>query len=209
MILSSCARNEAAETVVAPPRVHAAKVVSKSITEFDEFTGRFEAVERVEVRPRVSGYVLTAHFAQGHEVKKGEILYVIDPRPYQATLKHAQAELARARTQLALAKSEGERAAKLAAARAISQEEFDARTSVNERSSAADSTAASAACKLAAACSLPEVRASNSSCEMARAATSLVARSPSDFARASCVFARASSACACFNVAWYGRGSMT
>jgi len=106
LILAGCARNEAAETPAAPPPVQAAKVVSKSITEFDEFTGRFEAVERVEVRPRVSGYVMATHFAQGHEVKKGDILYVIDARPYQATLKHAQAELTRARTQAVLAESE-------------------------------------------------------------------------------------------------------
>ncbi len=105
-VLVACARNEAAETPSAPPPVQAAKVVSKPVTEFDEFTGRFEAVERVEVRPRVSGYVTATRFAQGHEVKKGDILYVIDARPYQATLKHAQAELTRARTQLALAKSE-------------------------------------------------------------------------------------------------------
>ena len=105
-ILASCARNEAAEAPQAPPPVQAAKVVLKQITEFDEFTGRFEAVERVELRPRVSGYVTAARFQQGHEVKKGDILYVIDSRPYQATLKHAQAELTRARTQLALASSE-------------------------------------------------------------------------------------------------------
>src|SRR3954464_6850820 len=119
LFAAGCARNEAAEVAAAPPSVQAAKVVSKSITEFDEFTGRFEAVERVEVRPRVSGYVLATHFAQGHEVKKGDILYVIDPRPYQATLKHAQAELTRARTQTALAESERVRATKLVEKRSI------------------------------------------------------------------------------------------
>ena len=134
--LASCARNEAAEAPPAPPAVQASKVVTKSITEFDEFTGRFEAVERVEVRPRVSGYVTATHFEQGHEVKKGDILYVIDARPYAATLKHAQAELTRARTQLALAESEHARAGKLVAARAISQEEFDSRTSGNEQAAA-------------------------------------------------------------------------
>ena len=149
MILASCARNEAAEAPSAPPPVQAAKVISKAVTEFDEFTGRFEAVERVEVRPRVSGYVTATRFAQGHEVRKGDILYVIDARPYQATLKHAQAELTRAKTQLALAKSEGERAARLVAARAISQEEFDARTSVNEQA-AANLQAAEAAVESAA-----------------------------------------------------------
>jgi RND family efflux transporter MFP subunit len=157
--LGACARNEAAETPAAPPAIQASKVISKSISEYDEFTGRFEAVERVEVRPRVSGYVTAAQFQQGHEVKKGDILYVIDPRPYQATLKHAQAELTRARTQLALAVSEQARAGKLVAARAISQEEFDARTSGNEQA-AANLEAAKAAVESAALdLSFTEVRA--------------------------------------------------
>jgi len=149
LILAACARNEAAEAPPPPANVQAAKVIARPITEFDEFTGRFEAVDRVEIRPRVSGYVTAARFQQGHEVKKGDILYVIDARPYQAALKHAQAELTRARTQLALAKSEQERAVKLVAARAISQEEFDARTSGNEQS-AANLIAAEAAVDAAA-----------------------------------------------------------
>jgi RND family efflux transporter MFP subunit len=148
--LGGCARNEAAEApAAAPPSIQASKVISKSISEYDEFTGRFEAVERVEVRPRVSGYVTATRFQQGHEVKKGDILYVIDPRPYEATLKHAQAELTRARTQLALAASEHTRASKLVAERAISQEEFDARTSGNEQA-AANLEAAKAAVEIAA-----------------------------------------------------------
>jgi RND family efflux transporter MFP subunit len=159
MILSSCARNEAAETPATPPPVQAAKVISKPVTEFDEFTGRFEAVERVEVRPRVSGYVAATRFAQGHEVRKGDILYVIDPRPYQATLKHAQAELTRAKTQAALAESERVRATRLIEKRAISQEEFDARISGNEQA-AANLQAAEAAVESAALdLSFTEVRA--------------------------------------------------
>lgn len=136
LILAACARNEAAEAPAVPPSVAVAKVVSKPITEFDEFTGRFEAVERVEVRPRVSGYVTSSNFQQGHSVKKGDILYVIDPRPYQAALNRAEAEVARARTQLALAGSERDRANKLIEKHAISQEEFDTRISGNEQASA-------------------------------------------------------------------------
>lgn len=136
LVLAACSNNVASEAPPAPPSIAAAKVVSKPITEFDEFTGRFEAVERVEVRPRVAGYVTSANFQQGHSVKKGDILYVIDPRPYQAALNRAEAEVARARTQLALAKSEQERATKLIEKRAISQEEFDSRTSGNEQASA-------------------------------------------------------------------------
>lgn len=158
-VLAACARNEAAEAPPAPPTVQAAKVVSKPVTEFDEFTGRFEAVERVELRPRVSGYVTAARFQQGHEVKKGDVLYLIDSRPYQATLRHAQAELARARTQLALARSESERAEKLLAKRAISQEEFDARTSGNEQAAASLQAAEAAVESAALDLSFTEVRA--------------------------------------------------
>jgi len=159
LILSACARNEAAETPAAPPPVQAAKVVSKPVTEFDEFTGRFEAVERVEVRPRVSGYVMATKFEQGHEVKKGDILYVIDPRPYQATLKHAQAEVTRARTQTALAQSERVRASKLVEKRAISQEEFDTRTSGYEQAAANLQAAEAAVDSAALDLSFTEVRA--------------------------------------------------
>jgi RND family efflux transporter MFP subunit len=159
LILVACARNEAAEAPAAPPSVQAAKVVSKPITEFDEFTGRFEAVERVEVRPRVSGYVTATRFEQGHEVKKGDILYVIDARPYQATLKHAQAEVTRARTQAALAASERVRATKLIEKRAISQEEFDARTSGNEQADANLQAAEAAVESAALDLSFTEVRA--------------------------------------------------
>jgi len=157
--LTACSRDVAAQAPTAPPPVQAAKVISKSVTEFDEFTGRFEAVERVEVRPRVSGYVMATRFAQGHEVKKGDILYVIDARPYQATLKHAQAELTRAKTQAALAESERARATKLIEKRAISQEEFDARTSGNEQAAANLQAAEAAVDSAALDLSFTEVRA--------------------------------------------------
>ena len=159
LFAAGCGRNEAAEAPAAPPAVQASKVISKSITEFDEFTGRFEAVERVEVRPRVSGYVTTAKFQQGHEVKAGDILYVIDARPYQAALKHAQAELSRARTQAALALSERERATRLIERHAISQEEFDSRTSGNEQAAANVAAAEAAVDAAALDLSFTQVRA--------------------------------------------------
>ena len=148
-ILAACARNEAAPAPQGPPAVSVAKVISRQITEFDEFSGRFEAVERVEVRPRVSGYVASTHFEQGHEVRKGDVLFVIDPRPYEAELKRAKAEAARARTQRALAKSEQERAVRLVEARAISKEELDTRVSGNEQAEA-NVAAAEAAVEMAA-----------------------------------------------------------
>jgi RND family efflux transporter MFP subunit len=116
--------------------VSVAQVVSRPVTDFDEFTGRFVAVERVEVRPRVSGYIDSVVLKPGREVKKGDVLFTIDPRPYEAELKRAKAELARARTQLALARSERDRATKLREQRAISQEEFDTRVAGSEQAEA-------------------------------------------------------------------------
>jgi RND family efflux transporter MFP subunit len=135
-VVSGCARNEAAPAPPAPPAVDVAKVLTRDITEFDEFTGRFEAVERVEIRPRVSGYISSVNFEQGHEVRKGDVLFVIDPRPYDAEHKRAKAELARARTQLNLAQSERDRAVKLLESRAISREEFDSRVAGSEQATA-------------------------------------------------------------------------
>src|SRR6516162_8255956 len=137
LLVSACARNVAAQQQAAPlPQVTVAAAVSRKVTEFDEFTGRFEAVERVEVRPRVSGYISSVNFTDGSEVKKGEVLFVIDPRPYVAERDRARAQLAQARSQFVLAKSERERATKLLGQHAISQEEFDTRTAGNEEAQA-------------------------------------------------------------------------
>jgi RND family efflux transporter MFP subunit len=129
--------------------VSVAQVLSRPVTEFDEFTGRFVAVERVEVRPRVSGYIASVSLTPGREVKKGDVLFTIDPRPYEAELKRARAELTRARTQLSLARSERDRATKLLQMRAISQEEFDTRVAGSEQADA-NVEAASAALDTAA-----------------------------------------------------------
>jgi membrane fusion protein, multidrug efflux system len=136
--LSACGRNVAAQNAAAapPPQVTVAQVLSKPVTEFDDFTGRFEAIERVEIRPRVSGYISSVNFTEGSEVKKGDVLFVIDQRPYAADLRHAQAQLAQAKSQLGLARSEKVRATNLLAQHAISQEEFDTRSSGDEQAQA-------------------------------------------------------------------------
>ncbi|HWM68246.1 MAG TPA: efflux RND transporter periplasmic adaptor subunit [Steroidobacteraceae bacterium] len=136
--LSACGRNEAATNSAAgaPPQVTVAQVISKPVTEFDEFTGRFEAIDRVEIRPRVTGYISSVNFTEGSEVQKGDVLFVIDQRPYAAELKHAQAQLAQAKSALALAKSEKARATNLLAQHAISQEEYDTRSSGDEQAEA-------------------------------------------------------------------------
>jgi RND family efflux transporter MFP subunit len=135
--VSGCARNEAAEPKAAPaPQVTVAPAISRKVTEFDEFTGRFEAVERVEIRPRVSGYISSVNFTEGSEVQKGDVLFVIDPRPYEAERDKARAQLAQARSQLVLAKSERDRATSLLGQHAISQEEYDTRTAGREQAQA-------------------------------------------------------------------------
>jgi RND family efflux transporter MFP subunit len=111
-------------------------VPEREITEWDEFTGRLEAVDQVEIRPRVSGYIKRVAFAEGTEVKKGAILFEIDPRPYQADLARAEAELERARSAAALAASEMKRAGTLVHVNAISREEYDSRSSAEAQGGA-------------------------------------------------------------------------
>jgi RND family efflux transporter MFP subunit len=113
-----------------------AAVPQSEIAEWDEFTGRLEAVDQVEIRPRVSGYITRVSFDEGKEVKKGEVLFEIDPRPYQAELARADAELERARSAATLAASEVERAGKLVDVQAISREEYDSRTSAEAQGGA-------------------------------------------------------------------------
>jgi len=138
LLLNGCGRNEAAESHAAPPapQVTVAAAISRRVTESDDFTGRFEAVERVEIRPRVSGYISSVNFKEGSEVRKGDVLFVIDPRPYQAERDKAAAGLAQARSQLVLARSERERATKLLSQHALSQEEYDTRTAGSEQAQA-------------------------------------------------------------------------
>jgi RND family efflux transporter MFP subunit len=112
-----------------PPQVTVAPVVLRQVADWDEFTGHFEAVNAVDVRPRVSGFVQRVGFVEGAYVRQGDILFVIDPRPYEAEVALAEAELERARTRKQLADVEVERAQKLVGSQAISREELDARTS--------------------------------------------------------------------------------
>ena len=128
--LGACSHAGAQTTAQAappPPGVTVAQVVARETSDFADFTGHFEAVQRVEVRPRVSGYVSEVRFIDGGEVHQGDVLFVIDPRPYEAEHKRAQAQLAQARSALTLAQSEQERAVKLIAAHAISREEQESR----------------------------------------------------------------------------------
>ena len=102
-----------AQAPQAPPAVTVSTPLQKEITEWDEFTGQFAAVDYVEVRARVSGYLTEIHFQDGQIVKQGDLLFVIDPRPYEATLALAQAQLAQGSAQVDLAQRQLERSADL------------------------------------------------------------------------------------------------
>ena len=127
LLLAAC--KPPAPSAPPPPPVTAAPAIGRTVNEWDEFTGRIEAVGYVQVRPRVSGFIEKVTFTEGKEVKEGDVLFVIDQREYKDALDRAEAELTRAKTQAALAKSESERAEPLVAENAISREEYDARVS--------------------------------------------------------------------------------
>ena len=115
--LLSCSRHQ---PPAMPPRVTVSQPQVAIVTNWDQYPGHLQAVESVEVRPRVSGYIDSIHFTDGAEVKAGDLLFVIDPRPYQAELDRAQARSE-------LAENDLQRAEALRGTRAISEEEYDSR----------------------------------------------------------------------------------
>jgi multidrug efflux system membrane fusion protein len=145
--LAGCARQEA-PAAIQPPKVTVSHPVIQEIIEWDEYTGRLEPTENVEVRARVNGYLQSIHFKDGQLVKKGDLLFVIDPRPYQAEVDRVTAELQLAQARLELAKSDYARAQTLLQFRAISQEEADTRAAT-ERQAQESVQAARAAVKAA------------------------------------------------------------
>ena len=128
IVVSACS-SEAAPADAAPPapEVSVAQVLQRDVTQWNDVTGRFSAVETVELRPRVSGYIERVAYREGDEVGKGQLLFVIDQRPYRAALAQAEANLERARSEARLARSQDARAQALIDAKAISREEFDTR----------------------------------------------------------------------------------
>jgi multidrug efflux system membrane fusion protein len=117
------------QTVAAAPMpVTVASVVSRPVIEWDEFSGRVEAIEYVEIRPRVAGTIVGVHFREGQFVQKGAPLFSIDPRPYEAELARAEAERAQARAALELAHTELERTRRLTEENAVARRELDQRS---------------------------------------------------------------------------------
>lgn len=126
--LAGCrAQSDEAAAAPPPPEVDVAEVVIRPVTLWESFTGRVEAAEAVDLRPRVSGYIQEVAFEEGELVEAGDLLFQIDPRPYEARAQAARADLAQARSALELARSEARRASTLLESRAISREEHDQR----------------------------------------------------------------------------------
>ena len=127
-----------------PPAVTVAKPVFKNITEWDDYTGRFIAKERVDVRARVSGYLESVHFKEGQMVAAGELLFVLDQRPFETQVARAKAEVNRANTQLRVGQLEFERGERLQSSRAMSKETTEERRAKRDAAQA-DVDAAAAA----------------------------------------------------------------
>ena len=127
----------------APPSVEVATPLAQRVADWDDYSGRFEAVDSVEVRPRVSGAIESVHFQDGQVVRQGELLFVIDPRPYAAQLAHAKAQLAGARAQLANADAELKRAQALVTSKLVSEADAEVRIAAQQQA-AADLAAAEA-----------------------------------------------------------------
>ncbi|WP_243451179.1 efflux RND transporter periplasmic adaptor subunit [Sphingosinicella sp. CPCC 101087] len=117
--------SEAQADAAPPPTVTVASPLQRDIIEYEDFTGRFEASQAVEIRPRVSGQLVGVHFRDGDLVRRGQLLFTIDERPFRAALTEAQARLAEAQSALALANSEYARAARLVDDEAVSREEVE------------------------------------------------------------------------------------
>ena len=146
-VLSGCDSNPAA-SAPPPPPVTVAHPLEKTITEWDEYTGRFTAVETVEVRARVSGFIDSIHFKEGQVVKQGDLLFVIDPRPYTFAVEQAKADVERAKAKLQIASLDVQRATPLVRSQAVTEREFDTRRST-ERDAAAQVASLEAASKQA------------------------------------------------------------
>ncbi|MEP6886310.1 MAG: efflux RND transporter periplasmic adaptor subunit [Gammaproteobacteria bacterium] len=129
LLIGGCGKSGGGQSAPPPPLVTVAQVLDKKVKEWDEFTGRLQAVETVEIRPRVSGYIDKVAFTEGSQVKRGDLLFVIDPRPYKAEYDRAAADVKRYKTALDLARVELVRVQRLKDSGAVSEEELDERKS--------------------------------------------------------------------------------
>ena len=141
LALSGCGDKPPAPAASAPPPVTVAQPVKRTVTDWDEFTGRFEAVAEVQVRARVGGFVTSVEFRDGAIVHAGDLLYVIDARPFEAVALQADGQLADARGKAELAKRELDRALTLNVTQAVSDSVVDQRRQALQTARAAETQA--------------------------------------------------------------------
>jgi RND family efflux transporter MFP subunit len=134
--ITGCDSHEEEAPPMAPPSVSVTRALRKEVTDWDEFTGRFVSTERVELRARVSGYLDSVAFADGQVVKRGDMLFRIDPRPFVAAVTEAEARLTGARSQATLAQQEYDRARNLLQYRAASEANLEQRVQAVENTKA-------------------------------------------------------------------------
>src|SRR5256885_3215507 len=127
-LLAACGEGAPKQAAPPPPTVTVAKPTKQTVTDYDEYVGRFVAVEMVEVRARVSGYVDKVQFRDGQIVKQGDPLFTIDRRPFETSVAQARAQLAQARANLAFAENDLARGSQLVRDRTITEQTFDQRT---------------------------------------------------------------------------------
>jgi RND family efflux transporter MFP subunit len=135
--LSGCGDKPAPQAAAAPPPVTVAQPAKRTVTDWDEFTGRFDAVEEVQVRARVGGFVTHVEFRDGAFVNAGDLLYIIDPRPFEAVAEQADGQLSDARAKAELAKRELDRALTLVQTQAVAESTVDQRRQALQAAKAA------------------------------------------------------------------------
>jgi RND family efflux transporter MFP subunit len=139
--LSGCGDKPPQQAAAAPPPVTVAQPVKRTVTDWDEFTGRFDAVEEVQVRARVGGFVTNVEFRDGAFVNTGDLLYVIDSRPFEAVAEQADGQVSDARAKAELAKRELDRALALNQTQAVSDSIVDQRRQTLQAAKAAETQA--------------------------------------------------------------------
>ena len=137
LVLAGCGQGQQQAAETAPPTVTVANPVQRTEVDYDQYVGRFAAVNSVEIRSRLSGYLAEIHFTDGQMVKKGDLLFTIDRRPYEIALEQMRANLAQARANLAFAQSDLERGQPLLANKTITEQTYDQRVQAKNVAQAA------------------------------------------------------------------------
>ena len=137
VVLAACSETPQQRAAPPPPKVTVALPVTRTVTDQDEYVGRFVAIDSVEIRARVSGYLDSIHFTDGQMVKQGDLLFTVDKRPFQTTLDQAKANLQQSQANLAYADADLARGAQLVKERTITEQTFDQRTQAKRVAEAA------------------------------------------------------------------------